>query len=388
LFSTFRFSFLLLFVLLAPVRADVDPARKEQVLQKLDVLQKDIQELKRSLSRVESRRRSILGEVQYLDMLSEKSRKELALIQSRLELASAEYKEKERIYAEKRKSVLQSTGYARGRMLDMYKYGNAGYFEVAFASADAGELIQNVIRMRYLLRKDATEIGKARDEMASLKSRMEEIRRTMQAIDSLKAEQQEKTNEIEQVRRDKSGRLRRINEEKNTYLDSLDELQKAALRLQKLMNDLGRPDLRQKITEMVKIPFSQYRGALNWPCEGDVVQQFGRSVDQKSRTLAFEKGIDIQGRLNDDVKCVYDGVVVYSDWFEGYGKLLIVNHGEDYYSIYAHLSDLLVRPDEKVSRWQTIGRLGDTGLLGGPRLHFEIRHKDRPEDPLAWLKRR
>jgi septal ring factor EnvC (AmiA/AmiB activator) len=155
------------------------------------------------------------------------------------------------------------------------------------------------------------------------------------------------------------------------------------------MNDLGRSDLNQKISEtLVKIPFSQYMGALDWPCQGEIVQQFGRSLDQKSKTLAFEKGIDIQGKWNDDVKCVYDGVVVYSNWFEGYGKLLIVNHGEGYYSIYAHLSEILVRQDQKVSRWQTIGRLGDTGLLGGPRLHFEIRHKETPENPLDWLKHR
>ena len=79
------------------------------------------------------------------------------------------------------------------------------------------------------------------------------------------------------------------------------------------------------------------------------------------------------------------GQVLYANPFKGYGNLLIVDHGDSYYSLYAQASELLVQVGDRVKRNQVVGRTGEGGALNGPALYFEIRHQGKPENPLEWL---
>jgi len=80
--------------------------------------------------------------------------------------------------------------------------------------------------------------------------------------------------------------------------------------------------------------------------------------------------------------------VVFADRFSGYGKMMIIDHGQRYYSVYAHLSDLLKKPGEAVRRGDPIGLVGDSDSLAGARLYFEIRKDGKPVDPLPWFRKR
>jgi murein DD-endopeptidase MepM/ murein hydrolase activator NlpD len=104
--------------------------------------------------------------------------------------------------------------------------------------------------------------------------------------------------------------------------------------------------------------------------------------------VTFEKGINIRGSIGDDVKAVHAGIVQWSDWFEGRGKMVIIDHGERHYTLYAHLSEFFVSKGAYVRKHQVIGRLGDTGSLQGGMLHFEIRNRATPLDPARWLRPR
>ncbi|MEK7837764.1 MAG: peptidoglycan DD-metalloendopeptidase family protein, partial [candidate division NC10 bacterium] len=85
---------------------------------------------------------------------------------------------------------------------------------------------------------------------------------------------------------------------------------------------------------------------------------------------------------------VYPGHVLYTGWFRGYGTLIIVDHGNDYYTLYAHAADIRVAEGDDVKQGQVIGTVGDTGSLQGPRLYFEVRHQGKPQDPEQWLRPR
>ena len=104
--------------------------------------------------------------------------------------------------------------------------------------------------------------------------------------------------------------------------------------------------------------------------------------------MTFNRGIEIAAPEGKDIVAVAEGSVIYADWFKGYGRLIILDHGGGYFTLYAHASEVLIRPGESVSRGQVIGKVGDTGSLEGPQLYFELRHKGKPQDPLAWLQPR
>jgi septal ring factor EnvC (AmiA/AmiB activator) len=80
--------------------------------------------------------------------------------------------------------------------------------------------------------------------------------------------------------------------------------------------------------------------------------------------------------------------VIFADRFSGYGKMVIIDHGQRYYTVYAHLSEILKSAGQAVQRGEAIGQVGDSDSLRGARLYFEIRKDGKPIDPVSWLKKR
>ncbi|MBI3755820.1 MAG: peptidoglycan DD-metalloendopeptidase family protein, partial [Deltaproteobacteria bacterium] len=105
----------------------------------------------------------------------------------------------------------------------------------------------------------------------------------------------------------------------------------------------------------------------------------------KFHTVTFNNGIEIEANAGAEVKSVYKGRIVYSGWFRGYGKVMIVDHGEGYYTLFAHLSKVIKDVHSIAEKDDVIALVGDTGSLKGPLLYFEIRQKGVPLDPLNWL---
>ena len=87
-------------------------------------------------------------------------------------------------------------------------------------------------------------------------------------------------------------------------------------------------------------------------------------------------------------KAVAGGRVVYSDWFKGYGLLLIINHGKGYHSLYGNLTETFHKAGDIINIGATLGVTGKSRLLNVPALYFEIRHKGKPINPMKWLKRK
>jgi septal ring factor EnvC (AmiA/AmiB activator) len=134
--------------------------------------------------------------------------------------------------------------------------------------------------------------------------------------------------------------------------------------------------------------FERLRGKLPWPAKGTLTSGFGRQEHPRFHTVTFNRGIEISAPHGRDIVAVADGTVIYADWFKGYGRLIILDHGSGYFTLYAHASDLLVKTGDAVSGGQAIAKVGDSGSLEGPQLYFELRHKGKPQDPLAWLQSR
>jgi septal ring factor EnvC (AmiA/AmiB activator) len=104
--------------------------------------------------------------------------------------------------------------------------------------------------------------------------------------------------------------------------------------------------------------------------------------------MVFRRGIEIEVREGQTVRAVEGGQVAYAEWYRGFGKLVILDHGNGFYTLYGNLSRLDLKKGDRVSRGQEIGLAGETGSLKGAKLYFEIRKKGEAEDPLLWLAKR
>ncbi len=133
--------------------------------------------------------------------------------------------------------------------------------------------------------------------------------------------------------------------------------------------------------------FSLSRGRLGMPVEGPIITSYGPSRNSNDSSFTFEAGIDIRADKGEPVRSVFKGEVIYAEWLKGYGNLMIINHGDNFYTLYAHVQEFFKKKGEWVDIGEVIALTGDTGSIRGTCLHFEVRHHGRPVDPMKWLKK-
>jgi septal ring factor EnvC (AmiA/AmiB activator) len=137
----------------------------------------------------------------------------------------------------------------------------------------------------------------------------------------------------------------------------------------------------------IKTSFARQKGRLPYPIKGKIISRFGTKRKGDYNAFTFQSGIDIKAERGTPVKNVFSGEVMFAQWLKGYGNLMIINHGNNYYTLYAHVEELYKKKGEQVDTGEIIGTAGDTGSIKGPCLHFEVRHHGKPVDPLKWLKK-
>jgi septal ring factor EnvC (AmiA/AmiB activator) len=113
---------------------------------------------------------------------------------------------------------------------------------------------------------------------------------------------------------------------------------------------------------------------------------FGRVVNPRFNTVTVQKGVDIRAPAGAEVRAIAPGRVAHAGWFRGYGNLVIVDHGDGFHSLVAHLASMNTAMGEEVEAGTLLGTVGDSGSLKGPYLYFELREGGRPVDPGAWLR--
>ena len=122
-----------------------------------------------------------------------------------------------------------------------------------------------------------------------------------------------------------------------------------------------------------------------WPVNGRLMGVFGERDDPFSGEGEFHKGVDISAPTGTVVRATGDGVVTFADWSNGYGRLIIVDHGNGIETYYAHLSRFLAFAGEGVRRGEPVGAVGSTGRVTAPHLHYEVRIGGAPVNPYRYL---
>jgi septal ring factor EnvC (AmiA/AmiB activator) len=160
------------------------------------------------------------------------------------------------------------------------------------------------------------------------------------------------------------------------------ELAEEALQLERMLGQLlGKPR-----SDAFEAPgsFAALHGELPQPTTGTLAQPFGEHVNPQFRTRTLQSGLLIVAEQGAPVLAVADGKVVYADLYQSFGPMVILDHGDGYFSLYTHLEALAVTKGQILKQGEPLGAVGATA--DGPRLGFEIRHLTQAQDPNKWLK--
>jgi septal ring factor EnvC (AmiA/AmiB activator) len=371
-----------------------DPLQAEQ--RKLRETQRQLREQREKAAEARRRETSLLAELEAIDRRLQAKRREVRRLDVRMKRVQADIVGLQREIGQLEGSRAGQEEALARRLRTLYKIHAQGAALPLLLSED--DPVTRAVLVRYLgslAALDARLIAGYRvtsDSLADRKAREEARRRELA---ELRGDARREQDEVDREAARRRTLLARVQDERATHDRMVGELTGAARRLEAFIRELQAKQRRLASVPPPRVPgapvpdgFGRLRGSLPWPSDGRVVTAFGPQVHPRFGTRTFRNGIDIEASEGADILAVYGGHVVYTGWFKGYGNLIILDHGHDYFTLYAHLADIHVSEGNEVRQGQRIGTVGDTGSLAGPRLYFEVRFQGKPQDPVEWLRQR
>ena len=268
------------------------------------------------------------------------------------------------------------------RLAALYRLGSLSYLRLLLTMEEEQNPLESVTMLSYLISRDGREIDRFRAMQRDLTAERAGIEERSKKIADLQVMGDSKRRAIAARKRDQEALLTTLRREAGRSEQRLADLEERAQRLERLLGILyGRKGADS--TQAARV--SEFRGALQWPAKGEVVENFGRVRSQKFATYTVNNGIKIAAKPGASVSAVFYGTVIYSQWFKGYGNLVVIDHGERVYSLYGNTRGPVVAVGNKVTPGQVITSVAD-GDDGGGFLYFEVREDNKPTDPRRWLR--
>jgi septal ring factor EnvC (AmiA/AmiB activator) len=267
------------------------------------------------------------------------------------------------------------------RLLARYRMRTGSYLRTLLSAPSIGDVLWRRRMMDKVLQTDLALVTQWADAERTEAAARADVERRQELVGAAEQSAQQRDEIARRQQTLENTALAGVLQKRSTLLRTIDEIGKSRESTQRLIETLPPPPEGLG-------GFGQQRGKLPWPADGSVEVRFGRHTDPRLRTVLRQKGYDLRAPEGAPVKAPYPAIVGYSGWFSGFGNLVILDHGEGYYTLYAHLKDLQVARNQRVEEGTVLGDIGDTGSLKGPYLYFEIRSGSKPLDPADWLKRR
>ena len=375
-------------------------AQEDGIENRLEERRKDLQEIKRKIAKEAEKVREdtrqekqIAAELTEVKRQLERKKREAAKLQRDIDRRQMRVLQLNQGIQVSEGQLAKARYLLATRLRAIYKQGKMGITSLLLSAGNLQEAALNIRYLQAVARHDRQIIQNFKLAIIAHKGKKEEVRRELADLSSIQRALKVKQEEIAQDERQKRALLANVRSDKADRLHRLSELQRSQAALQNLIGQLQKkakalqatsPD-GQEVVYLKGLHFAAAKGKLSWPTPGQILAGFGRQEHPRYHTFTFNKGIDIEAPAGHEIKAVFEGIALFADWFRGYGKMAIIDHGQGFYSLYAHASELLIKVGEKVAPRQVIGKVGDSGSPEGARLHFEIRQNGKPVDPLQWL---
>jgi septal ring factor EnvC (AmiA/AmiB activator) len=373
------------------LRAESSDIKEEE--KELRAIEDRLQRTKEDVRGIKEKESSVLGELEKVNRTLNKERKALKKAQYSLGSIKQDIKKTDKEILRLSKKKKMSSERLSKRLGAMYKMQRGGLLRVLNASmpvgAEAGELDRRYKYMTVIMdsdlslmdeaSKDIINLNKEREHLAGLRDSLDRTRK----LALLKKEVTQKKFSL------RESLLRDVRREKEAHMGLLLELEDASEALQAviamLKKEASQGGAAKSSASFTGKGFKGMKGRLPMPVKGNIISKYGKVKHPKFNTVTFNNGILIKAAYGAEARAVYAGKVAYVGWLKGYGQVLIMDNGEGYYTLFAHLSEVIAKKGDVVGRGDTIGLIGDSGTHETAGLYFEVREGGKTKDPMNWV---
>jgi len=370
-----------IFLLPFPAASARDPRQPKS---KYYNVKKQLGEAEEELQKIEETEKVTLREIENASRQLSSVQRDHRERKAKMDKALAEMEAAQAEVEKMEKKIESSRAWVKKKLRTMHKHGKYG--DAILLMGSASDLSNFIMRWSYLEKMAGYEqraIESFRNSIRELRVKKTSLEK---ALTKYKAEEERVRVVAEKLAAEmkkKERMMMTVRREKQTYSRIEWELKREAARIKKVISQSE----RQKEKTYSFTGFRKDKGRLIWPVRGKVAIPFGKHEDPGLETPVFRNGIYISAPEGQVARAVGDGKVVFADWFEGYGQLVIINHGGGYHTLYGNLSDIFPGTGDIIKNNDKVGLVGTSGVLNRAALYFEIRYKGKPLDPATWLTR-
>ena len=366
--------FLAVNILIAGMLCFSMPAKSAYEKEKANILSK-IFELKRK-EKVEIK--NLTKKQQNL----EETQQNIANCQNKLETSRSNLKTLQHKLSKLSENQEKAADSAGKRIRELYKGERINIINMIFSSNDINTFLDRIYYQKILAKKDKAVLN-------DLRARAREIDRSRMSIEYEKnniasnlSEMNQKKEQINSSIKSSQYLINKLRTDRATY-------EKAQQELEYLSNQIENQIKHSRVTKMIA------NSKFIKPISGAITSPFGWRRHPIFGSRRFHTGVDISNSYGTPIKASNDGKVIYSGWYGGYGKVVIIDHGnmdcgsykgERFSTLYAHMSSIVAGNGTTVKKGQVIGYEGTTGYSTGPHVHFEVRINGKPNNPLNFVR--
>ena len=323
--------------------------------------------------------RTLLGELRRLEVERQIRAEELRQIERETTQVGAEMArlDAQRVALEQQDQ--RDTPRLRARLVSLYKLGHGRYLRLLFSTTNVGQIAQAARTVAALAGQDRAQIDQHQQRLMSLNASRATLEERRGRLATLRANAVRATEAATIAVAARNTLVTDIDRRRDLNAQLAGELQAAQQRLQTTLTAL----VAGRATDTAILPILPFRGDLEWPSDGTVRQPFGGSA----RSGVVTNGIDIAAPEGAPVRAIHEGTVAFAGPFAGFGRLIIIDHGGQAFSLYGNLQEESLAQGQRVARGDTVGSVG-VATTGAAGLYFELRIDGRPVDPLQWLRKR
>lgn len=289
---------------------------------------------------------------------------------------------------------IEKTRQQLGNLLyQQYLNGSKDYLQPLLNQQDPNQIARDLYYLKQLTHARSESIDDLRTHLDELKMLTQISNKKHQEIATNQAEQIKQQNWLEQEKTKRRDLLSQISVQIAVQRNEIEKLKRdeerlatLAKKIDKLVTDNNIPLLyNNRLPDASKDgrPFASLKGHLNLPVRGELISRFGSPRSGNNITW---KGLFIRSENGSDVKAIAGGQVVFADWLRGFGNLTIIDHGDNYMSLYGNNETLYKQVGDIIRGGDTIATVGNSGGNPDSGLYFELRHQGKPFDPLTWTK--
>jgi len=349
-------------------------------LESADHIAQKLRETRKNVVNAEAQKRKILGSLYLINQRMKKISARKSELTNELLQAQEDVKNIAKVIAALEVQIEKQRLHLKRRLRALYKLSGIGYVGVLFSRQSALELDETLRFLKIVTDNDYQLIQSYRNNVAVYQARKEQLRKQIEKLVS-----------IEKNIKKQESLLAAEHKEKTKVASTLEKVRLENLNRMRDLRNKGKgltDEEAAQLSDLLKPSIYERKGQLPPPVAGVVVQDFGLISDEKYKIKLSHKGWRYLTAPGAPVEAIFDGKVIYSDHVKGYGHTVVLDHGDHYYSVYAHISRPKVKAGDTLKQGEAFAEAGPLGKGGGDGIYFEIRHFSEPENPTNWISKK